>query len=146
MPRSTVPAHKQRPVCKDCFLAGWVGALFLKKGGGARGKEVMRHLIRVGVDCLSGAWRPGRGRVAALALDTFTDLPSRGCYTFPGRRGPEALHIRLPEITPGWTLPQNSEPSPSPQNTHPLPKADHLVTHPGPHSAASFLFSLPTPL
>lgn len=30
-----------------------MGALFLKKGGGAQGKEAMRHLIRVGVGCFS---------------------------------------------------------------------------------------------
>lgn len=83
--------------------------------------------------------------MAAVALDTFTTLPSRGCHTFPGHRGPEDLHITLPEITPGWTLSQNSEPPPSPQTHTHFPKLTTMSPTRDP-SAASFLLSLPTPL
>lgn len=46
--------------------------------------------------------------MAAMALDTFTTLPSRGCHTLPGHRGPEALHIGPAKITSGVTQSSNS--------------------------------------
>lgn len=87
------------------YRDGW-GPHFRRKGLGPE-REVMRHLIRGGGELLlcgsEGQGEAGRGRVAAEALDTFTTLPSRGCHTLPGHKGPQDLHIRNTNITPGWT-------------------------------------------
>lgn len=88
------------------YRDGW-GPHFGRKGLGPE-REVMRHLIRGGGGLLlcgsGGQGGAGRGRVAAQALDTFTTLPSRGCHTLPGHKGPQDLHIRYTKSTPGWTL------------------------------------------
>lgn len=160
MQGSRVPAHKQRrglpqvgggalpgpsvrcASCKD----GW-GPHFRRKGVGPE-REVMRHLIRGGgglLPCGSGGQGgAGRGRVAAEALDAFTTLPSRGCHTLPGHKGPQDLHIRYTKITSGWVIVLTLCKQPSPLHTS--PSQSRPPGRPPWALGAVFLSSLPNPL